>query len=457
MHYRFTRFLFYNITIAPERIFSHTLAVSIFKHSRYTYTFACQTMKLAMSPATAPAPMKVLVCPSGFKGSLSPQSAADCIEAGILAVVPNASVRKMPLVDGGEGFTEGLVKATGGTLHQARVTGPVGIPVDSFMGILGPADLSPKTAVIEMAAAAGLSLVPPHLRDPSATTTFGVGELILTAIDAGATRIVIGCGDSGTCDGGAGMLQALGARLLDGSGNKLPLACGGGSLKDLESIDLSHVDSRIWDVTIEVAVNWSNVLCGPGGVARVFGAQKGASTADIEKLSAAMDVLAEVASRIIGDPEIGTAPGSGASGGLGTGLKVIGAKLRPRYEVVAEYIDFDTLFDDCDLVLTAEGGIDDQTPRGKIPAEIGTRAKKYGLPVVAIAGTIGPGARVNYDVGIDAFTCILQKPSTLAEAVSDAEALTRDSAESVMRMIAVGRMLASRSLVKLARSVETWS
>lgn len=410
-----------------------------------------------MSPSTAPTAMKVLVCPSGFKGSLSPQSAADCIEAGILAVVPNASVRKVPLVDGGEGFTEGLIKATGGTLHRTRVTGPVGLPVNSFFGLLGPPDSSSKTAVVEMAAAAGLSLVPPHLRNPSATTSFGVGELILAALDSGATRIIIGCGDSGTCDGGAGMLQALGAHLLDRGGNKLPLACGGRSLRDLASIDLSHVDSRIWDATIEVAVNWSNVLCGPSGVARVFGAQKGASTADIEELSSAMGILADVTSRILDDPKIGTAPGSGASGGLGTGLRLVGATLRPRYEVVAEYIDFDTLFDDCDLVLTAEGGIDDQTPRGKIPAEIGRRAKKHGLPVVAIAGTIGPGARVNYDVGIDAFACILQKPSTLAEAVSDAEALTRDSAESVMRMIAVGRMLASRSLVKLARSVETWS
>lgn len=398
--------------------------------------------------------ISVLVCPSGFKGSLSPQKAADCIETGILAVVPNATIRKVPLVDGGEGFTEGLVQATGGDMRYTTVTGPVGVPVPSFFGFLGPTSrTSSRTAVIEIAAAAGLSLVPTHLRNPGLTTTYGVGQLLLAALDAGAEHIIVGCGDSGTCDGGAGMLQALGATLLDVRGNPLPLASGGRSLSHLSNIDLRNIDSRIKDVTIEVAVNWSNVLCGPSGVARVFGAQKGATEEDTEELSHAMDVLAGVAGRLLRDPGVGSAPGGGASGGLGTGLRLVGAKLRPRYDVVAGYIDFSTLFDDCDLVVTAEGGIDDQTPRGKIPAEIGMRAKKFRLPVVAIAGTIGPGARVNYEAGIDAFTCILQKPSTLDEAVQDAERLTRESAECVMRMIAVGRMLATREVVELRTSV----
>ncbi|MBE3049473.1 glycerate kinase [Candidatus Bathyarchaeota archaeon] len=398
--------------------------------------------------------MRVLVCPSGFKGSLSPQRAADCIETGIMAVVPNASIRKVPLVDGGEGFTEGLVKATGGYMRYTTVTGPVGIPVPSFFGFLGPTSRSSsRTAVIEIAAAAGLSLVSNHLRNPGITTTYGVGELLLDVINAGAERIIIGCGDSGTCDGGAGMLQALGATLFDVDGNPLPLASGGRSLTRLSRIDLRNVDSRIRKVTVEVAVNWSNILCGPSGVARVFGAQKGATARDTEELAQAMDGLASVAGYLLEDSRVGSTPGGGASGGLGTGLRLLGAKLRPRYDVVAEYIDFNTLFDDCDLVLTAEGAIDDQTPRGKIPAEIGTRAKKYGLPVVAIAGTIGPGARVNYDAGIDAFTCILQKPSTLDEAVEDAERLTRESAECVMRMIAVGRMLALSEVARMPTSI----
>ncbi|GKT51473.1 glycerate kinase [Colletotrichum spaethianum] len=402
--------------------------------------------------------MNILVCPSGFKGSLQPDVAADCIEAGIKSVMPEASVRKVPLVDGGEGFTSALVSATGGTIHPVTITGPVGCPIASFFGILG-SDISktPRTAVVEMAAAAGLSLVPAHLRDPGSTTTFGVGELLTAALGAGAKRIVVGCGDSGTCDGGAGMLQALGARLIDQDGHPLPIAAGGGSLLGLANIDLRDVDKRLKDVTIEVAVNWNNVLSGPEGVARVFGAQKGANTAQMERLSAAMEVLAAVAGRLLFDNKVGLSPGGGASGGLGTGLRLVGAKLRPRYEVVAEYVDFDGLFTDCDLVLTAEGGIDDQTPRGKIPAEIGVRAKKHGLPVIAIAGTIGPGARVNYDVGIDAYTCILQRPSTLEEAILEAEKLTRESAECVMRMIVVGRMLGSKKPFPIAQPpASTW-
>ncbi|WYZ44749.1 hypothetical protein EsH8_VIII_000065 [Colletotrichum jinshuiense] len=403
-------------------------------------------------PLPAPQGMKVLVCPSGFKGSLQPDVAADCIEAGILSVMPEASVRKVPLVDGGEGFTSALVSATGGTLHPVTVTGPVGTPIASFFGILGSNDPdAPVTAVIEMAAAAGLSLVPVHMRNPGATTTFGVGELLAAAVGAGAQRIVVGCGDSGTCDGGAGMLQALGARLIDQDGHLLPIAAGGESLLHLANIDLGGVDKRIKNVAIEVAVNWNNVLSGPEGVARVFGAQKGASTMQTERLSAAMEVFAVVAGRLLCDNRVGLSPGGGASGGLGAGLRLVGAKLRPRYEVVAEYVDFDGLFTDCDLVLTAEGGIDDQTPRGKIPAEIGMRAKKHGLPVIAIAGTIGPGARVNYDAGIDAYTCILQRPSTLAEAILEAEKLTRESAESVMRMVVVGRMLGSKKSFPMAQ------
>ena len=403
--------------------------------------------------------MRILVCPSGFKGSLQPDKAADCIEAGILAVEPSAMVHKVPLVDGGEGFTRAIVASTGGSLHEVSVTGPVGEPVMSHFGILGDVaspssskrssssslssrgGTAPVTAVIEMAAAAGLSLVPSTCRDPTVTTTYGVGQLILAAVTAGAERILVGCGDSGTCDGGAGMLQALGARLIDEDGLLIPIAKGGASLARLAAIDLSGVNPRVMKTTIDVAVNWHNVLCGPYGVAAVFGPQKGATPAQTDLLSGAMEVLARVAGPLLRDDDVRLAPGGGASGGLGTGLRLIGAILRPRYEVVMEYISLDGLFDDCDLVLTAEGGIDDQTPRGKIPGEIARRAKERHLPVIAIAGTIGPGARVNYDIGIDAMTCILQRPTTLDDAVNDAERLTRESAESVMRIVAVGRMM----------------
>lgn len=408
--------------------------------------------------------MRILVCPSGFKGSLQPDKAADCIEAGILAVEPNAIIHKVPLVDGGEGFTRALVASTDGSLHPVTVTGPVREPVLSYFGILGDKTLSSPssspesqstamrcTAVIEMAAAAGLSLVPSSCRNPGVTTTYGVGQLMLAAIDHGAERILVGCGDSGTCDGGAGMLQALGARLIDEDGLLIPVAQGGASLSRLASVDLSGVDHRVLKTTIDVAVNWHNVLCGPHGVAAVFGPQKGATPAQTSLLSGAMDVLARVAGALLDDDSVGLAPGGGASGGLGTGLRLIGARLRPRFEVVMEYISLDGLFDDCDLVLTAEGGIDEQTPRGKIPGEMARRAKARQLPVIAIAGTIGQGARVNYDIGIDAMTCILQRPTTLDDAINDAERLTRESAESVMRIVAVGRMIGLGGAVRTVR------
>ncbi|KAI9167942.1 glycerate kinase [Paramyrothecium foliicola] len=397
--------------------------------------------------------MRILVCPSGFKGSLQPDAAADCIEAGILLVDPTATVRKIPLVDGGEGFTRALATITGGSIHPVSVTGPVGQPIMSYFGLLGrEGDDGPITAVIEMAAAAGLSLVPKDCRNPGVTTTFGVGQLILAALDAGASRILIGCGDSGTCDGGAGMLQALGATLLNKDGSIVPRASGGETLIHLDAIDLTDIDPRVFSMEIDVAVNWHNILCGDGGVAAVFGPQKGATAAQVKTLSLAMESLARVSARILDDSNVRLAPGGGASGGLGTGLRLIGANLRPRYDVIMEYINLDGLFDNCDLVLTAEGGIDDQTPRGKIPAEIAQRAKKHNLPVIAIAGTIGPGARVNYDAGIDAFTCILQRPMSLDDAVSEAEKLTIESAECVMRMITVGRML---GLANVKRHLES--
>jgi glycerate kinase len=211
-----------------------------------------------------PLPMKVLVCPSGFKESLEPDMAADCIEKGVLRVLPDAIIQKIPLVDGGEGFTKGMIVVTNGSLHQVQVTGPVRQKVDAHYGMLG----GTNTAVIEMAAAAGLRLVPKDQRDPGLTTTYGVGELILAALDKGVDKILLGCGDSGTSDGGVGMLQALGGRLLDSHGLPLPLASGGKDLAQLASIDLSELDGRLGKVCIEVACNWHNVLCGPKGVAR---------------------------------------------------------------------------------------------------------------------------------------------------------------------------------------------
>lgn len=387
--------------------------------------------------------MNILICPSGFKESLEPQLAADCIEEGILRVVPDAVIRKAPLFDGGEGFARAIVAATEGDLRYHTVTGVVGKPIKSHYGILGCRGgcRGRKTAVIEMAAVAGLSLVPKDSRDPLVTTTYGIGEMISVAIDEGAERILVGCGDSGTSDGGVGMCQALGARFRDAAGNELPRASGGGILSNVAAIDLSSLDPRLKDVQIEVACNWHNLLCGPNGVARVYGPQKGATTPEqVETLATALDNYGSVVTRKLGI-DISQTPGSGASGGLGTGLILIGARLRPRYEVMTEYLNLDRLLDECQLVFTAEGGIDFQTPRGKIPAEIALRAKKHGLPVIALAGTIGIDAEANYEAGIDAFASILQGPTTLENAIKEVERLLKDSAESAMRMVMVGRSL----------------
>jgi glycerate kinase len=384
--------------------------------------------------------LNILIAPSGFKESLGAEEVANCIATGILKVLPDACIRKAPLVDGGEGFTKALVAATNGTLHSLKVTGPVGDPVDSHFGLLGGKDN--KTAVLEMAAAAGLRLVPSDRRNPLTTTTYGVGELIKAALDAGAERILVGCGDSGTNDGGAGMAQALGVKLLDRTGKQLDL--GGGELINLDRIDFSERDPRLKKVQIDVACNWHNVLCGEKGVARVFGPQKGASKETVEQLALALDHYAEIIQRDLGI-DVREMPGSGASGGLGTGLyALIGAKLYPRYEIVMKYLDLDRLLPESDLVITAEGCLDYQTPQGKIPAEVASRAKMYDLPVIALAGSLGKGAEVNRQHGIDYFTSIVDRPCQLSEAIADAANLLTNSAEAMARLMLVGQQVESR-------------
>jgi len=384
--------------------------------------------------------LRILVAPSGFKESLGAEEVADCIATGISRALPDAQIQKAPLVDGGEGFAKGLVAATGGALHDVTVTGPVGQPVRAHYGFLGGAD--PRTAVLEMAAAGGLWLVPRDARDPLTTTTYGVGELIKAALDAGAERVLVGCGDSGTNDGGAGAAQALGVRLLDNEGRDL--GRGGGELAKLHNIDVSRRDARLEQVQIEVACNWHNLLCGPEGVARVFGPQKGASPEKVERLAAALEHYADVIAREL-DVDVRTMLGGGASGGLGAGLHaLLGAKLHPRYQIVMRYLDLDRLLGEADLVFTAEGSLDFQTPRGKIPAEVARRAKRFGLPVIALAGTIGKDAHINYDYGIDAFASILRAPCTLDEAIAQASEMLVSCAENAMRMVTVGQKLTGR-------------
>ena len=396
-----------------------------------------KTTKSTTRPGPTDAAFTVLVAPSGFKESLGAREIAQHIAGGVRRVMPAARVLLAPMVDGGEGFTEALVQATGGQMQAVRVMGPVGDPVDSFIGWLGGA--TRRTAVIEMAAAAGLRLVPRDRRNPMLTTSHGVGELVRAALDGGAQRILLGCGDSGINDGGAGMAQALGARLTDAGGE--PIGLGGGELTRLARIDLSGLDGRLATVQLDAAVNWHNMLLGERGVARVFGPQKGATPEQVIALEGGLLRYARQIANATG-VDVAHLPGAGASGGLGAGIAgLLGGRLHPRYDIVMQYLDLDGLMQKADLVITAEGSLDDQTPFGKIPAEVARRAKRRGLPVIALAGTIGKGVQINIEHGIDAFASILDRPCTLEEAIARTDTLVVRAAEDALRMVQVGMSL----------------
>ncbi|WP_018157101.1 glycerate kinase [Demetria terragena] len=395
-------------------------------------------------------PHRIVVAPSGFKESLDAEQVALAISSGVRRALPGAVVVAVPMVDGGEGSARTLAKATGGQIVPVRVTGPVGEAVDAHFALLGGDGTS--TAVVEMAAAAGLRLVPADRRDPTRTTTYGVGELIRAALDHGVERILVGCGDSGTSDGGAGMLVALGARLLDRDGHDVS-PTGGAALATIDQVDLSGMDSRLARTHLEVGCNMTNVLTGPRGVARVFGPQKGATPEQVDQLSAGLERWADVleaACAASGTDRIAgvRGAGSGASGGLGAALAAgCGARLRSRFEVfLGDDLGtprLDAAIAAADLVITAEGAVDYQTPKGKVPAEIARRAKLHGKPVMALAGSIGEGATDVHDVGIDAVVGIIPIPMELAQAVERAGELVAAATERSMRLVLLGSVIAA--------------
>lgn len=394
------------------------------------------------SRSPRPLDLRILIAPSGFKEALGPEDVAAAIEDGIRRVIveDTATVIKLPLHDGGEGFCKALIAAQGGEIIETTVMGPIGEPVQSHFGLTGE---NKEIAVLDMAAAAGLRLVPKTHRDPTRTTTYGVGELMRTALDTGASRIIIGCGDSGTSDGGAGMLQALGVKLLDADENELPPASGGALLSQLTSISIKDIHPRLLPgaadcAKIEAVCNIKNILCGPDGVARVYGPQKGATQTQVEVLSDALDRFAAALQPILAT-DISHVPGSGASGGLGAGLMLLGAELRARSEAINDYFHIDDILEKrWDFVFTAEGSLDSQSAKGKMTVEVARRARDYGAQVIALAGTIGDGADTVYEEGIEAFTSILNAPLSLEQAISDTEKLLKDSSERTMRMIQTG-------------------
>lgn len=377
--------------------------------------------------------MKICIAPAPFKESLGAADAAEAIAEGCRRGCPGCECVLVPMADGGEGTVDAMVHATGGRLASARVTGPMGEPVDAAFGILGGGD----AAVIEMAAASGLPLVPPEKRNPLLATTFGTGELIRAALDAGARRIIVGIGGSATVDGGAGMAQALGIGLLDASGRPIPR--GGGGLAQLAAVDLSGRDARIVGVTIEVACDVDSPLTGPQGAAAVYGPQKGATPEMVEQLDRNLAHLAAVIRRDV-RLDIEHLPGAGAAGGLGAGLVAfLGARLRPGARIVMESVGLEGKMAGCDLALTGEGRIDGQTLRGKAPAAVAAVARKLTVPVVALAGSIGVDRAPLRQAGFGAVFSIADGPLSLADAMRDSRRLIAGAAEEAVRLFLLGR------------------
>ncbi len=328
--------------------------------------------------------MRIIVAPQEFKGTLTAEEAARAMAQGAVRAAPDATVQDIPLADGGPGTVRALVAGAGGELRRAVVTGPMGEPVEAGWGLLGDC-----TAVIEMAAASGLVLVPPDERDPCVATTYGVGELVRAALDAGCRRIVIGLGGSATNDGGAGMAQALGVRLLDGGARDLPR--GGAALARLARIDVSGLDPRLQESEVVGATDVRNPLCGPEGASVVYGPQKGATAEMVQELDAALANYAEVIQRDLG-AEVADVPGSGSAGGLGAGLTAfLGAHIRPGIEIVAEVLHLRERIEGAGLLITGEGRLDGQTGYGKTIAGAARIAGEAGVPVLIVPGALGPG------------------------------------------------------------------
>lgn len=376
----------------------------------------------------------VLIAPSGFKESLDARDCAKRIAEGVLDVLPDARILSAPMADGGEGFTVALVEATGGSLHAATVTGPVGDPVRAHFGFLG--GRARRTAVIEMAAAAGLRLVPRDRRDPTRTTSYGVGELIRAALDAGARHFIIGLGGSATNDGGAGMLQALGGELLNADGESIPP--GGGGLASLAQIRLKHLDPRLKNCVFEVACDVSNPLLGPQGASAIFGPQKGATPEMVEQLDANLSHFAQLILRDFG-LDLAGQPGTGAAGGMSLSLiAFLNGKLRPGVEIVADAIKLEAALNDADLVITGEGRIDSQSIRGKTPVGVARLAKARGLPVIAIGGCLASDTAAVYQHGIDAAFAAVNRPCALETALNETRQNLRSAARNIAACLKIG-------------------
>lgn len=372
---------------------------------------------------------RYLCAPDSFKESLTAMEAARAMAQGIENADHDAEVRCLPMADGGEGTARALVDATGGSMHAVPVHDPLGRPVEGHFGLLADG----TTAVVETAEASGLALLEAKERNPLIASSYGTGELMLAAVRSGAKRIIVGLGGSATNDAGAGLLQALGVRLLDKNGNDL--AHGGAALANLTTIDISTMDPALKNVSITAACDVTNPLTGPTGASAVFGPQKGASQADVATLDAALAHFAQVIDSQLG-VAVNDVPGAGAAGGIGAALKgFLDAEFRPGIAIVIEQSGLDAAAQWADVVFTGEGSIDFQTKFGKTPAGVAETAKRHGKPVIAVAGHIGTGIDELHEVGIDAVFGIAPGAASLSELLADAAANVTRTTEQIVRTL----------------------
>lgn len=376
--------------------------------------------------------MKIVIAPDSFKGSCTAREAAEYIRRGVAEVFPDAEFTLLPIADGGEGTVDSLVAATGGRLVEVDSFDPLGRPIRAPYGILPDG-----TAVVETAAASGLTLVAAHERDALRASTYGTGLLIRRALERGARRVIIGLGGSATTDGGMGLARALGLRFLDADGS--PLDDGGAELARLARIDVSALMPEAASCRFVLACDVKNVLCGAEGAAYVFSPQKGASPAQVQQLDAALGNYARVLKKQLGS-DAALRPGSGAAGGLGcVFMAFFNAEVKPGIELVLDTIGFDKHVREADLVITGEGRLDAQSAYGKVPCGVAERSKSMkNVPVVAIGGAIGDGADALYSRGVDALASAVSRVCTLDEAMSATEQNLTQTSRRTAQLIKLG-------------------
>lgn len=375
--------------------------------------------------------MKVVVAIDSLKGSLSSIEAGNTIKSAILSVKPDASVIVKPLADGGEGTTDAFIEGLGGEKTELSVTGPLGAPVNAYYGYLPQTN----TAIMEMASAAGITLIPENKKNPLLATTYGVGEMIRHAIGKGCRNFIIGIGGSATNDGGIGMLKALGYSFLDENGQDI--GEGGQALSKVMSIDASHICPELSECNFQVACDVKNPLCGSNGATYIYGPQKGVTEEMKEELDRGMAHFAQITEHVLNN-HFSEAEGAGAAGGLGFALlSYLNARLTPGIELILEAIELEKEVQDADIVITGEGRLDHQTAMGKAPVGVARLAKKYGARVIAFAGSVTKDADACNDAGIDAFFPIVRGVTTLEEAMKpdNARANMAATVEQVFRLL----------------------